>query len=391
MDRWITRCCLLLTILVIGPVWFSGCVSSPDPGAASAYRPDRYASADSVESHTLAGKDESLASAEAEGDLLMAEGRPYQALRIYLEALGIERVLSPAEEEQQRMILEKSRRIVEKIRIEPLTAGMTVELGRPFVSPFRAQVTFNGKETGLPGVRLLVRHKIPGASASGGESVLRYVSDGSGALSYKPSVPFLPGNGAVYISLDLEGELAQIDERAFSGSAVAEEYRALRRSINSVQAVFPYRVEETGDRVLVAVLVFDRDSAGNPTGGGFTASGLAGVFDTSLFDVRILEADRERPDELPREIARRFAESHGRSGWLIHGNARISEYEEKDGRVYVTVIGSARAVNLASVGPGPATGEMKKSVIGSNSRNTVLSAYRQLGKILGAELINQLR
>jgi hypothetical protein len=390
MVRWITRFCLLLFILITSFSWFSGCASSSRPESPADYRTDRHVSADPGEPRRASGEDDGLNRAAQEGDLLMAEGRPYRALRRYLAALGEEKSRSLMNEEELKVLLEKSRRIVEKISIEPLTAGMTVKMGRPFSSPFIAKIIFDGGENGLPDVRLLVRHKIPGESVAPGESLLRFVSDETGSISYKPSVSFFAGNGAVYISLDLAGELEEIEAHPFSQPDTLEKYRALKRSINAVQAVFPYRVEETRDRMMLGILIFDRDSAGNPTGGNYTASGFAGVFNSALFDVHILEADTENPDEDPRETARRFGREHVQTGWLIYGNSRISQYEERGGRIHITVIGSARAIPLAPERTGYATGEMKKSLIGSNSRSTVLSAYRQLGKILGSELLDHL-
>jgi hypothetical protein len=391
MARWKPYFYLILVLLIVCLIALTGCASASGSKADAAYQEGDYAAPDVSGVVPAVEGDDSPVPSEQKGDRLLAADRPYLALKAYLAALSSERFLSGDTEEQIVRVLEKSRRIVEKIRIEPLTAGMTVGLGRPFPSSFEARVIYGEQADGLSDVRLLVRHTIPGVAIPGSESLLLFFSAEDGAVSYKPPVPFFRGNGAVHISLDLERELAGISEPVFPGTRAADAFHALKRSVNTVQAVFPYRVKEAESKIVLGVLISDRDNAGNLTGGSYTASGIAGVFDSDLFDVKILEPGMEGYGENPREIARRLGEIHGRAGWLIYGNTRISEYAEKEGRIHITVLGSAQAMHFASEGISYSTGEMKKSVIGGNSRSTVVSAYRQLGKILGAEFSERLK
>lgn len=323
----------------------------------------------------------------AEAGEHLEAGKLYPAVLSFLEAAAATRFLAPsARGAEQIRFLKAAREALTPIRILPLTAGVNGVEGRSFEKPFEVRVLYGGDEAGAEGVSLVAEFPVQGGGDLG-RAKRNLRSGRNGLVSFMPPAPDYNGAAVLSIGLDFSEATAAIeltpdalDEMARFESAAAK-----------VRAVFPFQVRSPAAGIRTAVYIIDSDLSGNPTGRRDSAAGIAGVLSEAGYDLELIEGEPALLAGSQEEIIPRLREAYG-TGFnrVVYGRARIVAFSEKDGKFSITVSGSLQAVELPSGRLLYAEEEIKRSVIGSNSQSAINSAFRQLGKGIGEELLSRL-
>jgi hypothetical protein len=339
-------------------------------------------------SRLLRSPDERVAFAEEDGDRLSAAGRPFLAARTYLDAaLVSQRSGVSADTETARRLLEKAGGELGKIRIRPSGSAVEGIIGMPYTAPFEARVV-SPAGGGLPDTDILVSYEYlnsEGKLATVFESVK---ADSGGFVRFTPPAPRSRGNRILSFSLDLGAYLSALEG---SSPELAPSIALLAAEIGRTRAVFPYSVISPARRSSSGILTVDLDSSGHSTGSGNSSLGILDVLSAAGFTVEILENDESFIEGAAADVALRAGEEYGyRYQRLIIGRSRIVDFSEKEGKYLVTVSGTVSVVEVPSGKELYRSGELSKSILGNNSRSAITSAFRQLGKVMGTELVDHL-
>lgn len=333
-------------------------------------------------------REEAISGPEAEGMALEAEGEYYQAARRYIEAAAaaLDSEVENAEIKFERNIT-NARDVVQQLSLQKLTDNLSAFVNEQFDQPFSLRVVGAGGR-GVPGVQVLVSHKILRSNGRVGIRQETVASDQEGVVAFVHPVPDFVGDETVTMSLDLSADLETLqnvdrDRRTMVNS--------LEDAILQKRVTFRYSVLSHARDTRTGIVFLETDIAGNPIPpSDATAGGLLQQLTEAGFDVRALPYDAtllaDRSDaEIIQMLSSTFADEVER---IIYGTASIESFEETDGFL-VRVSGSVRALDLR-------TGEiLYASTTFRNSRaNTsggaIASAFRNLGVRFGEDMARSL-
>lgn len=330
-----------------------------------------------------------VSALSGEAEKLLDRHAYFPATRKFLDAAAATRFLAePFRTEEQIKLLQAAREAVEVIRILPLSSGVNGVKGRSFERPFEVQVLYryNGTEVGAEGVVLLADYPVLlGEDIVRAQERLR--STGEGIVRFSPPVPEYSGQALISMGLDFSDSLASIE---FSPEAAVE--LALFETVAAKgRAVFPIQVRSPAIGLRTGIYLVDSDLSGNLTGRRDSAAGVAGVLSGEGYDLELVEAAPGIFDGSADEILLTIRERYGVGfNRFVYGSARIVSFKEEQGKFSVTVAARVRAVELPSGRLLYSREEISRSAIGSNSQSAINSAFRQLGKVIGEELVTKL-
>lgn len=281
-----------------------------------------------------------------------------------------------------------ARRLVDRLRLEPLNGDLSTEIGTGFAEPFRVRVIETGGGRPVAGVPLLVSYRELMPNQRMGVRTARITTDADGIARFAHPPTTVVGHETLTVSIDSSGVLRELDTVARAQRPAVD---ALREVLVNRRVVFRYQVVSRARTVPTGVIVLDADLAGNPIESRTTVAGIETALSRADFDVRSVSFDAARlkdtgQAELIAQWRERFGDEVDR---VIFGVVAIDEFDESDG-VIVRVSGTVHAVDLA-------TGTVVHSVTTfqrsrSNSVSAAINAaFRNLGVKIGEEFVGQLR
>lgn len=341
----------------------------------------------------LQEKVDAVAKPEAEGDAFVSEGRIFDAVNKYLEAMV---AASGSDIENADIKLErnalKARTQIASLGLS-LRSGLEVSgvLGATPVSPLEIILYADrgGIKSSVAGATLLVNYPRKLANGKIGSRSQTLFTDANGIAAFALPAPDFVGKGRITVQLDLSSGLASIDN-------IGAQHEALRSSIEdeviNKTAEVRYTVVSAARTIPMAISVIDMDENGTVTGSGQTQSGLMEALSKEGFQVQTYTSDASllvsgseaqildnAKSVLPKIVQR-----------IIYGVARI-ESVRKDGSYFiVSAAGSLKAVDC---GTGQILYAIDKTwqALGSDEATARRNALRDLGaKVYGAEFVTSL-
>lgn len=338
----------------------------------------------------FAEREEAISGPEGEGNALMAEGAYYRAALKYSEAAlaAVSSSVDNAAIKFERN-MNKVKEALSRIRLIGLNDNITGTLNGDLEEPFNLKVTggADASASGLEGVDIRVSYKVLRRNGRLSPTSEYFRTDGAGMVAFsRPPAAFV-GEEILTMSLDMRSVLEPLAELPDPFYAQVE---GLEQIINQKRVNFRYEILSNAKEIPTAVLLVDRDRGGNPLGRSDTASGLLEILTEEGFLVYLLENQPQYASLSEAELLNRLtSEWGGRYERLIFGFAGIDSFEESDGAAMVQVSGEAKAVDLAS-GAVLYSANGRSRARGSSQTGTISAAFKNLGKNLGEEMINNL-
>lgn len=372
---------------------------------------------------------------------LAAQGRTFEAVQRYLDAAT---AAASADIDNAavklREMLRAATQLVSQMEIVPRSGPEQLQLNEPVSQPFRATVVRSGGSTGgagisgeastgsggggttgsassaggsgssleaptsggdgptsgaalagraaggapVPNAVLEVSYRIMRSNGRVGVETRTVRSNGEGAVEFELPRPQMIGAQTLTMALDLS---AALEPLSGLDGVPGEQLDALQRAVAQTRARFQYEVVSRAREIPTAVVVLERDAAGNPLGTSRTSGGIVSALSSAGFRVRTASADPavfEQYDPLP-------AIRTGLDGSVervIYGTVGIDSFNEEDG-IVVRVTGSVRAVSLES-GAVVFSAEGLQYSRAANAQSALNSAFRSIGEQLGSKLVNGL-
>ena len=341
----------------------------------------------------LQEKVDAVARPEAEGDALVSQGRVFDAINRYIDAMV---AASGSDIENASIKLERN---ANKARTQIASLGFSIGAGQELfgtlgaIPPQPLEISIfsdrGGVQSSVAGAQLLVSYPRKLANGKLGSKSQTLFTDINGTTKLALPAPDFAGKGRITVQLDLSSALELLDK-------LGVQHEALRSSIedeiiNKIVEV-RYTVVSAARTIPTAISVIDLDEKGVPSGLGATQSGLMEALSKDGFQVQTYASDggllvsgldaqilAEARSVLPKTVKR-----------IIYGVGRI-ESVRKDGSYFIgAAAGSLKAVDLVT-GQILYTAEKTVLALGSDEAVARRNALRDLGaKVFGAEIVSSL-
>ncbi len=324
-------------------------------------------------------KADAVAKPEAEGDGFASEGRYFDAVGKYMEAMA---AASGSDVENADIKVErnanKARSAASMMSLLPLNGTQIQAVSGKASSrslEFRTE----------PGAALVVSYPRKLANGKIGSKNENLLADSKGIARFTLPAPDFVGKSKIVVRLDFSAPLGLLDklDRKYDSAR-----NALEDIIFSKFLEIAYSVESSAKSVPTAVLVADLDSAGNATGQQTMHSGLMDALVKAGFDVRSLPLDPRLAaagTDVLVSAARKAAAADVIR--LVYGSGRVDSVR-KDGSTFIaTASGSLKVLNL-STGAVLYSATKSWQAIGSDETAARTAALRELGSsVFGMELV----
>jgi len=295
-------------------------------------------------------KVDAVAKPEAAGDEAVADGRAFDAVRHYIEAVV---AASGSDIDNAAIKLErnanKARATLGRIRFARLDAPTSAGLAKDFTKPFRAKLVYGEGDSapGIPGAEVYVTYQRRQASGRVISRTERVMSDESGIVSFTPPPPDFVGKAVLGYSLNFDSSRELLDKvpRAFGTYVDAILDDLSRRTLS-----FDYTVASAARTVPTGVVIIDLADDGKPASTTIAQGGLFETIVKEKFRAGLAPLNPALVASLDDAAILAAAKAQYSAGLqrLIYGAARVTR-AEKDGSMWqaqATV--SARCVDFAT-------------------------------------------
>ncbi|MBN2510984.1 MAG: hypothetical protein JXB03_11940 [Spirochaetales bacterium] len=334
----------------------------------------------------LAERQEAVSGPEGEGEALLSRGLAYSAALKYIEAAG---AAARAEIDNNRIKFErnvnKAKAALSGLSITVTTAQVT---GMKDESLPLIEVMVVNTE-GLPqrGVPLRASFRTLRDDNRFTTSVTELLTEADGTAVLRLPVPRFVGEEKVTFSFDLRGPL---DTFSTLTGDMAELAEGIELVAGSKRQTVSYRVVSPLSGMRVVVAARDLDSSGKDIQPSQISVGMMEVL--AAADFLTMKSDISLNNGSPGELGRAAAQAAGvSSGRVMLGQAQVVEYSQDDGKTLVKVSGTGYLVDIATGNVIYTSAGFQKSAIGSTAQSALVSAFRQLGKLIAEDLVNNVR
>ncbi len=299
----------------------------------------------------------------------------------------------PESTSERRRILAETQQIAGDVDISIEPRQRTIALGRPLSSDF--SVVVGTADTNQPMADVPLRVEINGPEVDGRResSELQVRTDQEGAARIPVATPAVAGTTQIIV------EPAWLADELRPWRVAAEESvtRDLVSSIaERLRARAAVQVTSQASSIPTAVIVLDRDIAGNPIGSADTMRGMAQEFAETDFRIREVElssSDRWRLAEIESiSVADLYDilpfDVLSQTERVIVGHTHILEFTENDGFTVVVEVEAAafdlrRDEVLARV-------SFQERITGSDARSAIRTAFQAAGRRLVRRIVPRL-
>ena len=287
--------------------------------------------------------------------------------------------------------INRAKQALDRINLVAFNDRVQAITGREVLEPFRVKVAAGVSEydSGIADVNLEIRYTVltTGGKKKQQHSTLK--SNDEGIVVFLHPVPFFVGTAEVVVSLDVAAHLKAVaDVPASLGSSVD----GLKDMVKTKKLVLFLDSISMAQEIETGIVFLNVDSEGKPMERQETADGLLESLTTKQFKVRVIAFSTEMlltasDADIVSQLATEYQDDVER---VIYGTAKLSDHEEDNDMVIVSVTGAAKAVELAT-GDVLLSVQRTKGAIGKNFETALGIALRKLGEDLGAEIANNLR
>jgi hypothetical protein len=334
-------------------------------------------------------KDDAVAIPEGKGRAFEAEGRTYEAVRMYVEAAV---AASGADIDNADIKLERNinnaRGALAKLRFDrPDAEAYKAMVGQAFPRPFKLRLV-SGEGAGAPGV--------PGAALQVSyqrKSGTRLVSKTEaamtgpdGSLSFMPPPPDFVGKAKLVVRVDFQSTIDTLDK-------LPAKYAALRDSLEDElrgrSTEIPYEVASGARSASMAVAIVDFDESGAATG-ALAQAGLVDALVKEKFSVKAVAVGKAALEGMDDAAVIAAVKSSGAFDRVAYGVARIDELR-KDGTNFIASGKATVKVLEVATGAVLYSAERTAMGLGSDEQSARRAAYRELGaNAVGKDMLSNL-
>ncbi len=334
---------------------------------------------------------ESIEGPEREGNALVAEGKYYDGAREYLVAASnaLNSKLDNADIKFKRNI-DQAIRAVDAISLVKLNDNITGLAGAELEEPLMVKVVAGATEAdpGVPNVKLKVSYReLHRPSGNLRPKTAEITTDDRGFAEFEHPVPEFVGESDVTVSLLLDTDLEGLDRASMDHQQAVEN---LAERIVRKKAVFKLTFTSQAKSIKTGILMIDYDSEGNITGISQSASTLkSSLYDFSLNVLSVSPSDLAGKSdfEITALLKSRFA---GQVDRIIFGTVRITSYQKSGNKTLAKASGSVSVLETSS-GNILMSAQREKSGLGNNEEGAASSAFKEMGKLLGTQIRNNLK
>lgn len=319
----------------------------------------------------------------SEAERLEARGQLYAAALRYLTAAAAAASSDIDNADVKlRDYLRAATRLLSELQLTAETAPETLQLNEPVTQPFRAVVHAGSSEQPVAGADVEVSYRIIRRNGRVGIETRSVKSNSRGEVVFTPPAPQSVGEQTLTMSLDLSAALQPLTGLR---NAAGQQLDSLQRIAARKRVSFRYDVVSQARSIPTAVIVLERDAAGNSVGTARATAGIVSVLSNAGFTVQRAAVEASAIEEGDPVSALRDAlgDSVQRA---IYGTVAIDSFTEDDG-ILVRVTGQVHLVSLES-------GELLYSANGlqysrgQSAQSTLSAAFRSIGEQLGNKLAN---
>ncbi|MDA3950154.1 MAG: hypothetical protein PF508_13165 [Spirochaeta sp.] len=299
----------------------------------------------------------------------------------------------PATVDERRQVLRDALLLASEIAVSSQPGDLSVALGQPLTASIRVTVTDSDRDVSVERQDFAVRTVGPLIDGVRGDTGREATTDTDGSFSVAVPTPRFAGTTTVTaeptwlrsVVNRWEAELESDDTKDLL-EAVAAQLRGQTR----------IRVTSQAAEIPTAVVVLDRDIAGNPMTGSDAMDGVLRELAARSFRVRRVDLsgpEREQLSSLERvDVADLYDllpfEILSSVDRAIVGDARILEFNENEGfrvrvELDVVVFDLRRDERLARV-------TVTERISGSSAQATIRAAFQEAGRRLARQLAPQL-
>jgi len=336
-------------------------------------------------------EDEAISVPEGEGKSLASQGRYYEAAVKFINAAGAALVSEVANADiKYKRNMDQAMEAVEGISLIKLNDNMEGMAGEPLPDPLVLKIV-NGSgydDPGVPDATFLVSypefHK-PSAKMRYRETELK--SDQEGFASFVHPIPEFVGSAKVFFSLDLSSYLRVLSPAEDENGEKRDLLDGLEELLGRKKATFQFEVASNAQNIKTGVFLLDYDMEGAPVGSTETSNALASeLADYDLMRLAVKEPANMAEDELLAELKDKYGSQVRR---IIIGSVRIVSTGESGKKYLAKASGTVRVVDVAT-GDLLFTDQAEKSGLGNTEKEAVAQAYKEIGKLLGKKIRNNL-
>ena len=334
----------------------------------------------------FAEQQQAVSGPEGEGDALASRGQNFKAAVKYMEAAG-----AAARSDLDNKDIKFERNIN---KAKAAFAGMEINV---------VNTSFTGMQNeALPEFRVIVTNT-DGIPQEGAVLRITYRElgdrnrfqtktgqiltgpDGTGGVHLP--VPAFIGEEMLRVSFDIRGNM---DTFLSLDDSYIEMAEGIEIAANSKKLEYSYRVVSPLAGMRVVVAARDLDSGGAVIDPSQVSVGMMEVLGSA--DFIVTKTDVKLNGTAASEMAGEAVKASGvTNGRVMLGEAKVVEFSQEDGKTLVKVSGTGYLVDIASGSILYTTADFQKNAIGSSTQAALVSAFRQLGKLIAEDLVNNLR
>jgi len=336
-------------------------------------------------------REEAISGPAKEAKQLQMQGRYFEAVQKYVQAAAAAADSSVQNAKIKfKENIDNAKNILQNISIITVNNNLSTQIGQQFAEPFTAKVVYGGSQSdpGIPGAGLRISYKVMRSNGRLGIRSKNMQTDDTGKIQFDYPSPEFVGSETVMVQLDLQ---AFIEPLVDIPDSYMEQVLALEDVVASKQAKFNFSVVSNAKNIPTGVLVLEVDSAGNPMDTTDTRSGITEALSEEGFQVQSIAIDPAKiADASESDIISMVKEAAGEDmERAIFGTVRLENFNETDSGFLVKVGGTVKTAELASGKILYSTNQFKRAR-GSNLDSALSSAFRNLGKSIGEEMVNNL-
>ncbi|MFW5695864.1 MAG: hypothetical protein ACOCYB_11890 [Alkalispirochaeta sp.] len=294
---------------------------------------------------------------------------------------------------ERRRLLEEAQELAGDVDVSIEPQERTVALGEALAAGF--SVAVRTADTGEPLADVSLRVEVRGPRVDGRRdtSELRIVTDQDGTAQIPVAAPALAGTTRIVVEPIWLADQLGPWETAVERSESQDVLSSIRERLRGRAAV---RVTSQAPSIPTAMIVLDRDIAGNPIASSDTMRGMAREFSDTDFRIRevdLSDSDRRRLAEadsisvadlydiLPFDVLARMDR-------VIVGHAHILEFTEDDGFTVVVEVEAGafdlrRDEVLTRI-------SFEERITGSDARSAIRTAFQAAGRRLVRRIVPRL-
>jgi hypothetical protein len=333
-------------------------------------------------------RDEAISGPEKEGLDLSNKGKFYSSAIKFIEAAVASSTSKVANAEIKfKRNIDQAMQSVEMITFKTMNNDLATLAGQKFPEPFTLKVADGADDDapGVPDVSVNISYMSPTKT----QKFMKTKTNSDGIVEFDHPAPEFVGKASVTMQLDLGSYMEKLGK-------VPREYEAMVEALDDLIATklirFGYEVSSNAKNISMGIVILDIDQDGAALSKTETAQALVAELSAEKFKTKSLSM---RPADLLDKgdfdvielLASRYASTSERA---IFGTARILSFTPNQKKIIAKCTATVQVVDLK-------TKEILLTIVkdanglGDDEAQAQATAFKNIGKTIGAEIKNKLR